>query len=462
MCRDSLAGRRGNHVSREAEHLIDDWLDNSLSSAEEQQLAAWAASDPDHMQQFVTASIRDELLRDVLQSEAMVDAACRHVEQSRPRRSLPIRLAAPLAVAAAILVVAAIGYRLQSPDGVKVGVLAVSNVELAGAIMLPAAGGDVYLDSLQLTSGTLEVQLGSDVRVELVGPVRARFISDMRLQLWEGRISAEVGERGKGFTVVTDAGDVIDLGTRFGVEADADGECRVAVFRGKVQLKPRSQSARITLTEGQAARFSVLAGLRRWEQVALAAEAAGIAAQQYAGVVREVRDNLGDEELQPFYGVVSGGMRDGALAFTDKPNPRWHALPGEEFPAWLQGADQIRTYYQFHNRRRYELRLALSQPATVFVLQDAGQEPLDWLQRDFVNTGVQLEVGPWHRAIEHAPAVILKPDGPYLRVNVWKREVTQHECLLGPPRARKSDEITIMYGLAVKPLSAPQVHGSKR
>ena len=35
----------------------------------------------------------------------------------------------------------------------------------------------------------------------------AVFESDMRLRLYEGRINAEVGERGKGFTVVTDAGD---------------------------------------------------------------------------------------------------------------------------------------------------------------------------------------------------------------------------------------------------------------
>jgi ferric-dicitrate binding protein FerR (iron transport regulator) len=44
----------------------------------------------------------------------------------------------------------------------------------------------------------------------------------MRLHLSQGRVDVDVGEEGVGFTVVTPVGEVVDLGTRFAVNASVD------------------------------------------------------------------------------------------------------------------------------------------------------------------------------------------------------------------------------------------------
>jgi len=63
------------------------------------------------------------------------------------------------------------------------------------------------------------------------------------------------------------------------LEVDRGGESRVAVFSGQVKVRQGAAhegNTFRTLSEGEAVRFSALAGLRRWEHVAMAAEAAGI------------------------------------------------------------------------------------------------------------------------------------------------------------------------------------------
>ncbi|MDF1753388.1 MAG: FecR domain-containing protein [Verrucomicrobiales bacterium] len=433
--------------------LIAAWLDGDLDSAEQARLDEWLRENPDHLDQLVEASIRDQQLREAVH---VFENHTSTVKKSRPARRERHRFLTVLAIAAVV----AIGFfaALWLSDGENIAeVTAAENVLLANRDDAPRAGEKFAIGPISLKSGRLELQLGSSVLLEMTGPLEAELIDGMHLRLKSGRLNADVGERGKGFTVYTDAGDVIDLGTRFGIEADSDGECRVAVFTGQVEVRPRGNDPKqtpktILLNEGQAARFSVLAGLRRWDQVALAAQAAGISSHARKGVVTRVRDNLGDSELHPFYGIVDDGMRDGALAYTDKPNPCWHAVEGETFPEWLEGADQIRTYHQFRRMLYFKLNLEIAEPAVVYIFQDSRAEAPAWLQQDFINTGTQLRVGPWNLAVVDEPGVMIKDDGPYLTVNIWKREVDPGLLKLGPPRDPGTNEPIRMYGLAVKPL----------
>jgi hypothetical protein len=292
------------------------------------------------------------------------------------------------------------------------------------------------------------------VLLDVSGPAAMCFEDAMRLRLLRGRLNADVGERGKGFTVLTDAGEVVDLGTRFGVEAGADGESRVAVFSGEVKVRSGAAGGEFTtLHEGEAVRFTALAGLRRWTQVALAVDATGMERAPVEGVVAAVRDNLGDEELHPFYGVVRGGLRPGALAFTDKPNPRWAPGLGDSLPAWLEGADLVRTYHQFRFQRGYELTLTLREAATVFVLFDSRQEPPTWLRERFEESGARVRVGPWMPGMAGAEGIEVADDGrPYLTFAVWRAEVPAGEFTLGPAHDRKDKKLpfALMYGVAVK------------
>ncbi len=437
--------------------LIAGWLDGELDVAGQERLENWLRENPENLDQLVEASICDQQLREAVHVFENREAAETASVVRQSRRSF-----LPTLAAVAVIVFGLAGafwfFRDASTSPVIAEVIVAENVRLSNRDEMLSVGSPFATGLIALESGRLELQLASGVHLEMTGPLEGELIDAMHLRLKSGRLNANVGERGKGFTVYTDAGDVIDLGTEFGIEVDPDGESRVAVFTGQVEVRPRGNgkdqtSKTILLNEGQAARFSVLAGLRRWDQVALAAQAAGISSHSPKGLVTRVRDNLGDGELHPFYGIVENGMRDGALAYTDKPNPRWHAVAGETFPEWLVGADQIRTYHQFRRRLYFKLNLEISEPAVVFVFQDTRAESPVWLKRDFTNTGTQLRVGPWNPLVADEPGVIIKDDGPYLTVNVWKREVSSGVVKLGPPRDRDDQGPVAMYGLAVKPLS---------
>lgn len=367
-----------------------------------------------------------------------------------------------LGAAAAAIVVVAIwspGSRGPADRGVDVEIVHSESVQwIAPAHRNAQVGARFPLRTIELASGALNLRLAaSDVLLKLNGPIEARFETPMRLRVVHGRLSADVGPGGIGFTVATDAGEVVDLGTSFGVEAERGGESRVAVFSGQVKVRPGFEAQGnefTTLSEGEAVRFSKLAKLRRWEQVAMASEAAGRLSPDSSEVVAAVRDNLDDEKLHPFYGVVAEGMRRGALAFTDKPNPRWAPAPEDVLPAWLEGADVIRTYHNFRYVSDYELTLTLRQAATVFILIDARQPVPSWLTQRFTATGTRVTVGPWQPAMLADEGIIQRADGlPYLEFAVWRAEAGPGEFRLAAPRDPKLNTAALMYGVAVKAVS---------
>jgi len=366
--------------------------------------------------------------------------------------------AAILGATVAIALAAGVALSGWMRDRGRVAVEIVQSEEarwVAPGASLPRAGERLALQTISLAEGALSLRLeGSGVLLKLSAPLEARFETPMRLRVAQGRLSADVGKLGIGFTVVTDAGEIVDLGTSFGVEAERGGESRVAVFSGKVKVRRGAAdegNAFTTLSEGEAVRFSALAGLRRWEHVAMAAEAAGILARANTAVVGAVRDNLGDDELHPFYGVVSEGLRPGSLAFTDKPNPRWAPQPEDRLPAWLEGADLIRTYHQFRYRRDYELVLTLREASTVYVLIDPRQPAPAWLAEQFVETGVRVGVGPWQQGLKQEAGVDVRADGlPYLAFAVWRADASPGEFKLGAPRDSGRLNQALMYGVAVK------------
>lgn len=86
-----------------------------------------------------------------------------------------------------------------------------------------------------LKQGFAEIAMPSGASVILHGPATFRLVDDNTLALDEGRLTAEVPDRAKYFTVKTRSMDVVDLGTRFGVTAQADGSSSTSVFEGKVE-----------------------------------------------------------------------------------------------------------------------------------------------------------------------------------------------------------------------------------
>ena len=89
---------------------------------------------------------------------------------------------------------------------------------------------------IEFEEGLMELRFFNDVKVLLQGPVGVHLKTLDHMVLHHGRFTADVPEGAQGFTVSTPLGEVIDLGTQFGVSMDADGQVEAHVFKGEVDV----------------------------------------------------------------------------------------------------------------------------------------------------------------------------------------------------------------------------------
>lgn len=120
---------------------------------------------------------------------------------------------------------------------------------------------------LDLREGLAELTLTNGTNVILEGPAVLDLVSAGRVKLYNGRLTAKVPRQAIGFSVETPDAVIVDLGTEFGVVADAAGWSETEVFDGKVKARPswagkqgtdtsaEKESGFRQLTAGQTARL---------------------------------------------------------------------------------------------------------------------------------------------------------------------------------------------------------------
>ncbi|MEL6894918.1 MAG: LamG-like jellyroll fold domain-containing protein [Planctomycetota bacterium] len=111
-----------------------------------------------------------------------------------------------------------------------------------------------------LQKGLLNLQFGGGVMVYVEAPARFNVVSDKRVVLHRGRLSANVPPEGIGFTVETPEAEVVDFGTEFSVDVEG-GASEVHVFDGFVRVHPGASNQRdiarsVDLQASQAVRIS--------------------------------------------------------------------------------------------------------------------------------------------------------------------------------------------------------------
>jgi len=104
----------------------------------------------------------------------------------------------------------------------------------------------------EIKAGMVEFITARGARVVIEAPASFRFESAQRLHLMHGRVAADVPPAAKGFTVVTPAGDAVDLGTKFGVDVPREGTPEIHVFQGEVIARPKSGGKHQSLRDGEA------------------------------------------------------------------------------------------------------------------------------------------------------------------------------------------------------------------
>lgn len=95
-------------------------------------------------------------------------------------------------------------------------------------------------ERIEIENGLLELAFSTGVNLVLNGPVDFEITGLNSGYLHHGRVVVEVvNEQGKGFTVDGPNGRLIDLGTKFGVSVDVEGEMEVHVIEGIVDALPK-------------------------------------------------------------------------------------------------------------------------------------------------------------------------------------------------------------------------------
>ncbi len=119
---------------------------------------------------------------------------------------------------------------------------------------------------LKLKSGIAQIEFFQGARVTLEGPAELNLISSGEATCTKGKLSAHVPPQAKGFRINTPKGNIVDLGTEFGLSID-ESNTSVHVFKGEVELHQNAQPMQ-PVKEGQGIDFTV-------EPKRMAASAAG-------------------------------------------------------------------------------------------------------------------------------------------------------------------------------------------
>lgn len=432
--------------------LIQRYIDGQTSQIETRRLQAALKADD---------ALADLYLRHT-ELDVALEAEAASAEVTRELLSAPMASATsrgghwlswrPLTAAAAIVVFGLLVFG-SSRRGVKVEVVQTSGA-ISGDWVL---GHKARLNHVTLVRGSMRMRLTSGVMLDVTAPVEMQLLDGMHVRVLSGRVTADVGENGKGFVIETPQARVVDLGTRFGVDASDAAQTSVLVFQGQVEVYEKGSEQRVALLntgEGlrldnnrRASRIVSVSGTdgpNGWTANAPPASSALISAV-YDSMAANDEAAKKWPSLRNFYRIVPGGLCDGALAFSDVAD-EWSNVP-----AHLAGADQVRTFAVDGFNWFMKLTLNISRPVELFVFVDQRNPVPEWVRTDFTDSGetITLNFKPpqWQGRVAQR-----------LPYSVWKRIVrTPGEVTLGapyanPPADKKSFNPNRMFGVAAKAL----------
>lgn len=106
------------------------------------------------------------------------------------------------------------------------------------------AGDTLTKESIELTSGTAEIQFFSGATMIVGGPAKISLTSAWEATCHEGRLRMRVPPAARGFKLHAPSTEIIDLGTEFGLEVNG-GEAQVEVFEGEIEFRHRDGEKRL-------------------------------------------------------------------------------------------------------------------------------------------------------------------------------------------------------------------------
>ncbi len=139
--------------------------------------------------------------------------------------------------AAAVLFIVLFLQFAPSKRGVEIATLTDSiNAKWADVIVQEGERLKSDSSSLMLREGVVELLFDNHTKVVVEAPAEFELISKDQINLRYGRLYTMVPKEAIGFSIYTPNARVIDLGTEFGINAEAHGDTFLHVIKGKTVL----------------------------------------------------------------------------------------------------------------------------------------------------------------------------------------------------------------------------------
>lgn len=193
----------------------------------------------------------------------------------------------------------------------------------------PAEGSVLAAGSLRLREGRATLSFFSGVTLTIEGPADLDLISVDRVYCRRGRLRARVPREAEGFVVASPGSAVVDLGTEFGLNVEADGKARIMVFEGAAEaalLDAAGSPKRTQLVERSKA-FEINSRASRIEET-VAEPSAFVAA---------LSPTVPSLALAP-------GYSEAVLRARPKGYWRFEGLSGDTFPSAVPGGPALRVH----------------------------------------------------------------------------------------------------------------------
>lgn len=269
-----LAGELDENGRRQVEHVLrhDTQLRDSFAAQAQmdQALRALLAPDADAFNGAVLARLRSEGAGERGFAKSVLLEIVEEREGQRPIRWPDLVKTGLISAAASVgllLLLQSIVYREAptrpapvadaAPREVLLAKIERSDAPVWSAESAPRIREDGWLGAglLRLEQGSVWITFNSGASVLVEAPAEFSIETWNRLFLNSGQLAAEVPPRASGFTVNTPRLNAVDIGTRFGVSVDGEGNSELHVMQGEVEVSRSSGNTAATrLLEGLAIR----------------------------------------------------------------------------------------------------------------------------------------------------------------------------------------------------------------
>ncbi|MCA8995070.1 MAG: FecR domain-containing protein [Planctomycetaceae bacterium] len=259
----------------ELRSLIDDALEGTISEADFLRLEAELSVDPVARREYYDRVFLSTLLEAEAATQREQASDLNLATSDLPSRHWRLAFAALAAVCASLLLVIAWQWQWQiAPNGPTLAqesaphepgtISSDKEQQSSGFAILSgqadavwggsvlSTGGIVPPGEVRLESGLAQFELFSGVTLVVEGEAQFSILSPMEVSVASGKVRARVPEPAQGFRLLTNAGEVVDLGTEFAVNVSAD-ESEVHVLDGEVEWHPTGLPAQL-LKQGEATR----------------------------------------------------------------------------------------------------------------------------------------------------------------------------------------------------------------